>query len=434
MFLGRTHSAHRIQRGIGMKTKIKENINKPEQLEQLYRSDKKGFSKAFYEIYPDISDHALAEFWKHRLEVRDKREPAVIKRNILFLITACLIAGLLIKIPQIFGINTDVYPFYERNVALIVFFGLAVYSIFSKTMINTKQIIITLSVFILSAVYVNLLPVSSISNSIHLTYLHLPLLLWCLYGLIYVDFDLKDKAKHINYIKHNGDLAILIAIIMICGGLLTGLTLELFSTIGLRVDQFYFDYIVVWGLIAVPVVATFITRIYPDIANKIAPVIANIFSPLVLVTLLVYLISILTTGKNPYSDREFLLVFNLMLLGVMAIIVFSVSENTAKQKNRFNTITLFALSIAALIVDLVALSAIVYRLGEFGFTPNRVAVLGSNVLILGNLILMMLDLFQVNFKNKNIHLVELNLARYLPIYAGWILFVVFGFPLIFGLK
>ena len=118
----------------------------------------------------------------------------------------------------------------------------------------------------------------------------------------------------------------------------------------------------------------------------------------------------------------------------MAIIIFSVSEMTANRKYRFSEITLFALSVIALIIDLVALSAILYRLGEFGFTPNRTAVLGSNLLISGNLFLIMIDLYRVNFSGRDIKQVELTIARYLPVYALWTVFVVFGLPWIFGLK
>jgi len=123
-----------------------------------------------------------------------------------------------------------------------------------------------------------------------------------------------------------------------------------------------------------------------------------------------------------------------MLLGVMAIIVFSVSETSNNKKQRFNEMILFILSIVTLIIDLVAISAIIYRLGEFGFTPNRTAVLGSNLLIFGNLILIMLDLYRVNFNNLEISKVELRIGKYLPIYILWTIFVVFVFPFIFGLK
>ncbi|MDK2841634.1 MAG: hypothetical protein PWQ17_1139 [Anaerophaga sp.] len=87
-----------------------------------------------------------------------------------------------------------------------------------------------------------------------------------------------------------------------------------------------------------------------------------------------------------------------------------------------------------LIVDLIALSAIVYRLGEYGFSPNRTAVLGSNLLIFANLVWIMIELYRVCCKGDDIKKVELIIARYLPVYALWTILVIFGFPLIFGMK
>jgi len=163
-------------------------------------------------------------------------------------------------------------------------------------------------------------------------------------------------------------------------------------------------------------------------------VIANIFSPLVLLTAIIFLLALAISGKDPYSDREFLLIFNIMLLGVMAVNVFSISETSTTRKQKFNELILFILSIITVIIDLIALSAIFYRLGTFGITPNRLAVLGSNILILGNLVLLIIDLYKVNFKKALISEVEVTIAKYLPIYLIWILFVIFGFPLFFSMK
>jgi hypothetical protein len=419
-----------------MANKIRENIDNPEQLEKLYRADEKGFENAFFEIYPEISEKKISDFWKVRLEFSRKKENSVKARktDILLLILTCIVTGILIKIPNLFNIKLTDFLFYEKNAGLIVLFGLSAYSFLTKKFYKTKHLIISISIFIISALFINLLPSNRDSQSINLAYIHLPIMIWCLYGLIFIEFDTKDKLKRIDYIKYNGDVAILGALILIAGGLLAGVTLGLFTAIDLKIEEFYFEYIGIWGLASAPIVATYIIRNYPHITNRIAPIIANIFSPLVLITLIIYLISILVTGKDPYNDRDFLIVFNMMLLGVMAIVVFSISETSIYKKQHFSEMTLFVLSIISLIIDLVALSAIIYRLGEYGFTPNRIAVLGSNLLIFGNLVLIMIDLFKVNFKNKELNQVEMTISGYLPIYAIWTIFVVFGLPIIFGLK
>lgn len=418
-----------------MENSIKENLENPDQLEKLYQADKTDFGRAFLKIYPEISYTSMAGFWKARLEfdhtLEDKLK--ISPKDLLFLIVACVVTAFLIKIPQIFGINVKEYLFYEKNASLIVFMGLSFYAFLTKGFFRKKDLVISLLAFFITAVYINLLPSNRESHSINLAYIHLPLLLWCVYGLIYIDFDTSDKTKRIDFIKHNGDLVVLGSIILIAGGILTGTTLGLFSAIGIKIEHFYFDYVVICGLVSAPIVTTYIIRNFPFITNKIAPVIASIFSPIVLLTLVVYLLSIPFANKDPYNDRNFLLIFNAMLLGVMGIIVFSVSEASINKKHKFNEIILFMLAIVTLIIDLVALSAILYRLGEFGFTPNRTAVLGSNLLIFVNLILITVDLYQVNFRNENIERVELTISSFLPIYAIWTILVVFGFPLLFGL-
>lgn len=419
-----------------MENRIKENIENPEFLERLYREDKKHFERAFFEIYPELSGSPMADFWKARLVFGKQREEStgVLKNEILFLIIACLIAGFLIKLPDIFNFKSESYLFYEKNAGLVVFLGLSVYAFLTKPRFNSKQLIFTMLIFAASAVYINLLPNDTNIHSVSLALLHFPLFLWYLYGLLFADFDLKNKAARIDYLRYNGDIVILANILLLAGVILTAITLGLFSVIGLNIEDFYMEYIATIGLVSSPIVATYIIKILPMVTNKIAPIIAGIFSPLVLITLVIYLISFALMGKDPYNDRDFLIIFNLMLIGVMALILFSVSETSVEKKQRFNELVLFALSIVTLIVDLIALSAILYRLGEYGFTPNRTAVLGLNLLIFGNLILIMIDLFKVGFRGKRIQDVEKTIASYLPVYLVWIAIVTFGFPFIFGMK
>jgi hypothetical protein len=419
-----------------IETIIKENLNNPGQLEKLYQEDKKLFRSGFLNVYPEIRDNQLAGFWNVRLGYDSPAEGSlkVTKTDILFLIVTCLITGFLIKLPHLFNIGLNDYFFYAKNGGLIVLLGLSGYTILTKEFIGKKHLMRVISAFLLSAIYINLLPSDKNSNSINLVYMHLPFLLWCIYGLVYIGFDLKNRTKYMAYIRYNGDLAILFALIAVSGMILTAVTVGLFSAIDIKIERFYFDWVVVVGAVSAPVVAAFIIRNYPSVTSRIAPVIANIFSPLVLITLIIYLITIILARKDPYNDRDFLLVFNLMLLGVMGIIVFAISENSIFRRKKFIEITLFALAIVTLIIDLVALSAILFRIGEFGFTPNRTAVLGSNLLIFGNLILITIDLFKANFKGSEISRLEFTIAGYLPVYAIWAIFVVFGFPLIFGLK
>ena len=419
-----------------MTEKIKENINDPEKLERLYREDKKSFESDFEKIYPEIEATEIAKFWKSRLDF-DKTSVKTrigFSTDVFIVIAICLVAGFLIKIPDLFNISVTGFHFYEKETGIIFFMGLAVYAIVINRGFSKRNIIITLLAFLVSAIYINLLPDVNTSSSIKLVYIHIPFLMWCLYGMVYINYDLKDLTKRIEYIKHNGDLAIMGALIIIAGGMLMIFSIGLFQAIGIHVEKFYQNYILIIGFVSAPVVTSFILKNYNTLTNKIAPVIANVFSPLVLITLIIYLLAIPISGKDPYNDRNFLLIFNIMLIGVMAIIVFSVSGTNMIIKQKFSEIVLFILSIVTLIINLIALSAIFYRLGHYGLTPNRLAILGSNILIFINLILIALDLFKISFRNSKTDKVSFTISKYLPVYLIWTLIVVFVFPLIFGMK
>jgi hypothetical protein len=95
---------------------------------------------------------------------------------------------------------------------------------------------------------------------------------------------------------------------------------------------------------------------------------------------------------------------------------------------------LFGLSLLTILVNFIAVSAIVYRINEFGLSPNRIAVLGGNLLIFINLLLVSYKLFLTSFKNGSIEEIEKTIAGYLPVYAIWTGLVAFLIPVLFQFK
>lgn len=418
------------------KNEIKENLGNPEILEKLYRTDKRIFKASFDEIYSEIENTETGKFWKARLDYENRSESlkAISLSEISIVVAVCIITTFLIKIPELFPNIDSKVGFYYKNAAIIIFLGLTLYTMLINKITDTRKILFTGLVFLVPAVYINLLPSDTKSASVILAYIHLPLLMWFIYGIVFNGYDFRNLYKRIDFVRYNGDLVIVYALIALAGGVLTGITIGLFNSIGLNIEKFYSENIIITGAVAAPVVAAFIIKKYPALVSKTAPLLAGIFSPLVLITLIIFLITILVTGKDPYNDRDFLLIFNIMLLGVMSIIIFSVTESAIIKNQKFNAMILLALSVISIITDLIALSAIFYRLGEFGLTPNRLAVLVSNILVFINLILIMADLFRINFKNREFRLVELTVSKFLPVYLLWIVIVIFGFPVIFGMK
>ena len=414
-----------------MREQILSNLHNPGQLERLYRANKADFRQEFSGIYPQLSGNALADFWYERLSYESDAISWGSRKELLFVVIASLVAGILAKLPAIFPISEEF--FYPRNVGFLVFPFLTAYFAWrSKVSDNTIAFIS----FAVAAcmMYINFLPNDNNSDTLVLACIHLPLLLWVLLGISFVGDELGNYEKRLDYLRFNGDLAVMSALLVIAGVLMTGITIGLFALIGFRIEEFYFEYIVAFGLPAVPIVATYLTQTNPQLVNKVSPIIAKLFSPLVLVMLVVYLGAIIYSGKDPYNDREFLLLFNVLLIGVMALIFFSVAESSAKEKSATGAWVLLLLSVVTVVVNGIALSAISFRISEWGITPNRVAVLGGNVLILVHLLIVTVMLYKTATKKAAITEVGRSIVLYIPVYFIWTIVVVFLFPLLFGFK
>jgi len=413
-----------------MKNEMLAHLNDPKQLEKMYRTNKVAFRREFNALYPGLKGDPIADSWHERLNYESDEINWGSGKDLLFVIIASLIAGLIAKIPAIFGINEDY--FFPRNIGFIVFPFLTAYFAW-KNNLSTGKIVVIVGAILAAVVFINFFPDVK-SDVLVLSCIHLGLFLWSILGFAFVGSKENKDEKRVGFLKYNGDLVVMTGLIGIAGGIMTAITLGLFSLIGFNIEEFYFQNIGVFGAAAAPIVATYLTQTNPQLVGKVSPVIAKLFGPLVLVMLVVYLSAIVYSGKNPYNDREFLLIFNALLIGVMAIIFFSVAETVNSTKSTTQIWILFLLSILTIVVNCVAFSAIIFRISEFGITPNRAAVVGSNFLILINLLLVATRLFKVLKNGEDIASVKKTIAFYLPIYVVWTIIVTFIFPLIFGFK
>lgn len=414
-----------------MKDQILLNLDNPGQLERLYRADKPTFKRAFKTLYPELQENALAGFWHERLSFANEEISWGSRNDLVFIVIASLVAGLIAKIPAIFGVNEEF--FYSRNIGFVVFPALMVFFA-RKNKMQAGNIAVLAGSMAAGLVYINLLPDVKTSDTLILSCIHLVLFQWSVLGFAFVGDRSDVSEKRLGFLKYNGDLVVMTALILISGGILTAITINLFALIGFRIEEFYFQNIGVFGLAAAPIVGTYLTQTNPQLVGKVSPVIAKIFSPLVLVMLIVYLIAMVYSGKDPYNDREFLLIFNALLIGVMAIIFFSVAETTRISRSKAEVWVLFALSVVTIMVNGIALSAILFRISEWGITPNRAAVLGSNALILINLLLVTAQIYKVVIGKTDIKEVGKTIGYFLPIYFIWTIIVTFVFPLVFGFK
>jgi len=125
------------------------------------------------------------------------------------------------------------------------------------------------------------------------------------------------------------------------------------------------------------------------------------------------------------------MIFNLVLIGVLAIIFFSITSSSLHHRSILHYL-LTILSAVALLANGIALSAIIFRLSSFGFTPNRVAVLGANLLIFLHLAFLSYQLVKSLRLNTSTLKVEAAIVGWFPVYSIWAAIVVFLFPFIFS--
>lgn len=406
-------------------------LDQPAELEKRYRKNKSSFTKSFNELYPSIQGHPVADAWYERLNYESESTRWGSKSDWVFIVIAGALAGTLAKFPVFFDLREDF--FFSRNLSFIVFPFLCAYFIRKNKLPFKAQIFPIVSILV-AAVYINFLPDNENSDTLVLACIHLPLFLWGLLGLVFSGSKLTDLSKRLAYLNYNGETIIVGNILLLAAGILTAITIPLFNLIGISIEEFYFDYIVVYGLATSPLLATLITQTNPELVSKVPPIVAKIFSPLVLIMLVIYLGGIIYVGKDPYNDREFLLLFNLLLMGVMALIFFSIAESFQEKKNGLMTWVLVFLSIITAVVNGIALSAIAFRISEWGITPNRLAVLGVNLVMMIHLILVSRQLILTLRGKSKLEEVGLTLVRYLPIYLLWTAIVIFTFPVIFGFE
>lgn len=414
-----------------MKESINSNINNPIQLEKMYRENKILFKSEFNELYPKIEGNNLADFWNERLNYENEEIRWEKGKELLIVIIASLIAGLIAKLPAIFSIPEEF--FYPRNIGFIIFPILIAY--FSwKNKLGISNIIYISVITLIGVVFINLLPDNKKSDTLILSSIYLTLFLWSILGYSFIGNIKNSIDKRLEFLKYNGDLLVMMALMAIAGAILSAITIGLFSIIGINIEKFYSEYIIVFGASAIPLLATYLIQTNPQLVGKISPLIAKLFSPIILVMLIIYLIALIYSGKNPLNDRESLMIFNALLIGVMAIIFFSIADPSKVQKSNPEIVILLLMSIVTTIINGIALSAILLRISEWGVTPNRIAILGSNILILINLLLVTTKLYRVIYKKAEIAQVGIVMAKYLPIYVIWTIIITFLFPIIFWFK
>ncbi|MFG1921911.1 permease prefix domain 1-containing protein [Cryptosporangium sp. NPDC048952] len=382
------------------------------------------------ELSREFAREHSERLWKQLVLPGEEPSSGPPRREFLAALVCAVIAAAAVKLPALFGFDLDDDPaFYGRNLSLFVLPALAGYFAWQRR-VSPRVIAVVAALFVLGAVAVNAYPMDEDSQSLVISAVHLPLALWLVVGLAYVGGDWLDGRRRMDFIRFTGEWAIYFALIALGGGVLTGFTVATFEAIGVDTETFISQWLLPCGAAGAVIVAAWLVEAKQSVIENMAPVLTRVFTPLFAVALLAFLIGLVWTG-NLDVERDVLILFDLLLVVVLGLLLYAISaRNPAVGPGWFDRLQL-GLVVSALLIDAVVLAAITGRITEFGFTPNKTAALGENLILLANLAWSAwLFLAFVRHKVKFAALEQWQ-TRYVFVYAGWAWFVVLVFPLIF---
>ena len=356
-------------------------------------------------------------------------------REALVAIGLAIAASVAIKSPELFGLHMwgpDEYPtFYLRNLSLFVLPFLAGYFAWKRGLDRIGGLWLALP-FVAAALIVNIMPFKREGHTEVLAALHLPIALWLTVGFAYAGGRWRDHNQRMNFVRFSGEWFIYYTLIALGGGVLVLFTVFIFNAIGFDAEWAIQSWVAPCGAVGAVLISAWLVEAKQNIIENMAPVLSRLFTPLFTILLLVFLASMIWTGSGINVEREVLIGFDLLLVLVLGLLLYSISARDRQAPPSVFDALQALLVICALLVDVLALWAIVARISEFGFSPNKVAALGENLILLVNLGWSAVLYTRFLTKRASFTPLERWQTGYLPVYVVWAWIVVVFFPMIFN--
>jgi hypothetical protein len=370
--------------------------------------------------------------WKQLVVSADSAEartPA--RRDGIVAFCLAVAAAVAVKAPMLFGFDLDRdNSFYLRNASLFVLPLLTGYFVW-KRRVGSGTIRWLALAFVAASAIANVYPLAPGGSTEVLTVLHLPIALWLVVGIAYAGSRWSQVAGRMDFIRFSGELFIYYVLIALGGGVFTAFMAMLFHAIGIDAEPFFGSWLLPCGAAGAVIVASWLVEAKQSVIENMAPVLTRLFTPLFAALLIVFLGTVLLTGRGIDIERNVLIAFDLLLVVVLGLLLYSVSARDPQAPPGAFDVLQVVLLASALAADAVALWAIAARITEFGLTPNRVAAVGENVLLLVNLTWS--AVLYVRFLRGRGAFTSLERwqTSYLPVYAAWAALVVIVFPPLF---
>ncbi len=395
--------------------------------------DVDGLSREFAREHSD-------RLWKQLLLSSDD-ESARASSGWLTALVFAVAAAVAIQVARLAAGFPDEEPTWlARNASLFVLPFLAAYFA-RQRQLDTRHWVLTAAPFVLAALVVNLYPWSGNSNTEvfgtdsdteALVILSLPVALWFVVAYPYMGGTIRSHERRMDFVRFTGEWFIYYVLIALGGGVLMGLTAAILEPAGVDVDR-----VAAWvlpsGAAGAVVVAAWLVESKQRVVENMAPVLTMLFTPLFAVMLACAAVVYAVTGLGGAFDRELLSVIDALLVVVLALVLYGMSarDPATSSPGWMDGIQLVAV-VSALVLDLMVLGAMIARIGELGFTPNRTAALGLNLVLLVNLAGAAWLSARFLTHRSSLHQLERWQTSYLPVFALWAAVVVVILPPLFA--
>ena len=319
---------------------------------------------------------------------------------------------------------------FARNVSLFVLPFLAAYFA-RRRELDVRGWVLTAMPFLLAALVINVYPWDADSDTEVIAALALPVVLWFVVAYPYMGGTIQSHERRMDFVRFTGEWFIYYVLIALGGGVLMGLTAAIFEPAGVDVDAVA-EWVLPSGAAGAVVVAAWLVESKQRVVENMAPVLTMLFTPLFAVMLAAAAVVYAVTGLGGAFDRELLSVIDALLVVVLALVLYGMSaREMSTSPNWMDGIQLVAV-VSALVLDLMVLGAMIARIGDLGFTPNRTAALGLNVVLLVNLAGAAWLSARFLTGRSRFHRLERWQTTYLPVFALWAATVVVILPLVFA--
>ena len=317
-----------------------------------------------------------------------------------------------------------------RNASLFVLPFLAAYFA-RRRQLDARVWLLTAVPFVLAALAINLYPWDADSSTEALVALHLPVVLWFAVAYPYMGGTIRLHERRMDFVRFTGEWFIYYVLIALGGGVLMGLTAAILEPTGVDVDEIA-AWVVPSGAAGGVIVAAWLVESKQRVVENMAPVLTMLFTPLFAVMLAGAAVVYAVTGLGDAFDRDLLSVFDALLVVVLALVLYGMSaRDPSTSPDWMDRIQLVAV-VSALVLDVMVLGSMIARIGDLGFSPNRTAALGLNLVLLVNLAGAAWLSARFLTGRSRLHQLERWQTTYLPVFALWAAAVVVILPPLFG--